>query len=237
MTLLSICKDAAYEVQIAAPATIVGNTSTDALRFFRYANKVGIDLMKRFTWQDLRTEKTFTALGQSEQTSILPSDFDRFVPETFWDRTNQILVSGPVPPVRWNGLKASSYDGAARRFIYRGDSIFVIPVFDGGESLAFEYVSKNWAQSSGGTPQEKFQADTDVSVINEELITLGVVYRWLLSEDQPYQEVKREFEDKAWEYYKTDQSAPEVLVAGDIFARNSRHFTGEPQIDGSDSVV
>ena len=88
MTLLTIVKAAADEIQMPRPATVVGNDTPDAQRFLRYANKVGSSVMKKYAWQALRNEHTFTATATEEQTGALPDDFDRFVPETFWNRVS-----------------------------------------------------------------------------------------------------------------------------------------------------
>lgn len=227
MSLLTIIQAAADEVQIIRPATVAGNTSDDARRFLRYANKVGTTLMKSVNWQALRNEQSFTALNQETQTSILPSDFDRFVPETFWDRTNQQLLVGPVTSVRWQGLKAEGYDGVSRRFIHRGNAISVIPIPAGGEAYAFEYISNQWCESSGGAGQSAFSADTDVARIDEELITLGVIFEWLVSEGQPWQTAKMMYEERLGLLTRQDQSGSGAVLVADIFG-GGRTFSGTP---------
>ena len=42
-----------------------------------------------------------TAAQAEEQVSAIPADFLRFVPETFWNRTNRWRLSGPVTPAEW----------------------------------------------------------------------------------------------------------------------------------------
>lgn len=232
MSLLTIVEDVADQVGVARPSSVAGNTDPAAQRLLRMVNMVGRKLMKAYAWQALRKEQTFTTLGQEEQTSALPSDFDRFVPETFWDRTDKFLINGPAFAVEWQGLKAHAFaDTTRRRFIYRGDSIFILPAPTAGNTYAFEYVSNEWAQSSGGTGQEKFEADADTGVLNEELLTLGGVYEFLLSEGQPMESAREAYMD----YFKTlvgnDQPGAGVLTAGDVFGQG-RHFNGVPPVNG-----
>ncbi len=229
MTLLSICQAAADEVQISRPASIVGNTAPDAQRFLRYANKVGDAVMKRHPWQVLRKEREFTGVAGSEQTNILPSDFDRFIPETFWNRSASNLVVGPIDPVRWGGLKSGTYSDTQQFFIYRGSSVFFIPDLAGGESLAFEYVSNQWARSSADAAQTSFLADTDTTVLDDELIILGVIYEWQRSEGQPFDVALADYAGRYELMVGNDQPTSGVLAAGDIFSRGSRHFTGAPR--------
>lgn len=230
MTLLSICTDVAEEVGVPAPTSIVGNSGVTEGKLLRHANAVGTRLMRKVCWQALRKEQTFTSLGQEAQTSIIPSDFDHFVPETFWDRDNSRLLTGPIDAVEWQGLKANSYaESYLTRFIHRGDDVLIIPVPDAGNTFAFEYVNKNWALSSGSTPQAKFLADTDTSVIDAELLTLGVIYRYLDSEGLPAANAYGAFEDMFNTLVDNDQPSGGVVMAADIFGQFSRRHSGAPQ--------
>lgn len=234
MSLLTICQDAADEVGINKPSAIAGVASNeDARKLFRLANKIGNRLMKNFVWKELTEEQTYTAVAGSEQTSILPSDFDRFVPETMWDRTNDIHIVGPIKAVEWQGYQAVSNTSVARKFYHRGSSIYMASDMDGGESLAFEYVTKNWAEDSSGTDQAKFEADTDTAKLDEELITLGVVYEYLKSKGLPTGEARHDY----IKYFRTlrgnDKPSGGVIPAGDIFggrgyAEGNRRFGGAP---------
>lgn len=235
MSLLSICTDAADEIGIERPATVFGSTNPSAQKLYRYANRVGNLLMKGYAWQILRAEQTFSALGQEEQTGILPADFDRFVPETFWNRSVKLLISGPKSDLDWATLKAQNqtlYDAAY--FILRGGSVFIYSAPSANANLAFTYVKNTWAASSLGIPQTSFMADTDVSVIDEELVTLGVIATFLSGDGQPYSAAQQAFDDRFMQLTDNDQPSAMILAAGDIFSRNSRHFGGTP---GTGNVI
>jgi len=237
MTLLSICQDAADEIGIIRPTSVASNADPDAQKIFRLANKVGTALMRKVAWQALRKEKTFTGLASETQTSILPSDFDRMVPETFWDRTNKNLISGPISAVQWQGLKANDYaDDSRPKFARRGDNILIIPTLGGGESLAFEYVSNQWCESSGAVAQSAFAADDDVAKLSEELITCGLVYAYLEAEGLPSGAAYGAYEKHLNDELRNEMGSPGIMVAADIFG-GGRHFTGAPPVDGSSSVI
>lgn len=226
MTLLQICQDAAVEVSIAAPGTIVNNSADDATKLLRYATKVGRRLMKKIAWQVLRKEQTFTGIAGSTQAAILPADFDRFLAECFWDRTNIRLITGPISAVQWQGMKAGGYSGDPK-FIYRGGSILILPVLSGGESLAFEYISNKWCQTSGAVAQTNWAADTDTGILDEELLTLGVAYEYATGEGMPNQSFAQAFEEHLSLLLGNEQAEAGIMTAGDIFG-NGRHFGGAP---------
>lgn len=229
MTLLSICQDAADEIGIPQPSTVAGNPAPEAQKLFRYANKVGKRLVSMVEWQDLRIERTFSAIAGETQTGIIPADFDRFVPETFWDRSGSALLSGPITSAEWGGLKAQNYSGVVRKFIYRGGSVLVLPAFAGGESLAFEYISTKWVLATDGTTYKTaFSADTDTPSLDEELITHGVAYEFLNGEGLPSAVAKAAYEERFELMVGNDQPVAGIMMAGDVFGRGSRYYNGSP---------
>ena len=228
MSLLTICQDASNEIGISQPSSLASSTNPESQKLLRYAKKVGSTLAKGFPWQILRKEATFTSIGNETQTSILPSDFDRFVAETFWNKTDKTLMIGPISAVEWNSLKANAYDDDSKvKYVLRGDSILTVPAMTAGKSLAFEYVSTNWCQSLGGVAQSTWVADTDTGILNEELITRGVIFEFLWGDGLPADVAYESFD----QYYKVlmdnDNPDADILVAGDIFKGN-RHFIGTP---------
>lgn len=230
MTLLSIAQDVAHETKGPKHDTIIGNTDADAEAMLRYINKTGVGLMRCNAWNILRKERTYTTVSGEEQTSIIPADFDRWIPETFWDRGTNKLIIGPVGPVEWQGLKTDNYNGDRINFTWRGGtSVFVMPSQDAGGSWAYEYVSKNWAEQSDNTPIAKFSADTDSPLIDEELLIRGSVFEYLISEGQPWQRAWDDFSQFLSQQIDLEGAGADVMAAADIFARQGRHFAGEPK--------
>lgn len=230
-TLIQICRAVADKVQLELPLSVAGSTDPASQRLLALAQDAGDALMRKYPWQELRTEQTFTALAQETQTAILPSDFDRFVPETFWDRTNECRLIGPIKPADWNGRKARNWAGR-RRFILRGGSILVTPIPAGGETYAFEYVSNLWCESSGGTGQSAWAADSDVPRIDAKLIEFFMIWSFLDGEGMPAGTARQQLADRLSDLTENDQSDIEVLNSGDIFSHGSAHYDGVPDGGG-----
>ena len=130
MTLLSICQDAADELGLDnRPVSIIGNVDVDALRLLRFANRVGRDLATRAPWQALRLVQTFTATATEVQADAIPAAFQRFSPETVWDVTNGVSLTGPISPTEYQSRKTDFYSagmsGSARVFTRRGNDFLV----------------------------------------------------------------------------------------------------------------
>lgn len=187
LTLLSLSQDAADQLGIARPSTVYGNAAVEVRKLLRYANQAGRHLCK-LDWQELRTEQTFTSVATETQTSMVPTDLDHFVDETFWNRTQSRPLYGPKSPQEWQTIKGAVTSAVVNTFTYRGTDILVNPVPTAGETFAFEYISTKFCQSSGGTAQAAWAADTDTARISEELFTLEIVWRYKHGEGLPYQD-------------------------------------------------
>jgi len=230
MTLLTIAHDMSDETKGARPATIAANTNPDAQNALRIINKCGKWMQKAYDWQILRKEQTFTSIAAETQTGALPSDFDRFIPETFWDRSSNNLITGPVSPVEWQGLKVQSFSSQNKKFALRGGAILTQPALAVGVSCAFEYIKVNWcAAAGGGADKAAFTIDTDVALIDEELLTRAAILEYLAGEGQPYTKALRDFTDYFDRVTNIEVADGGVAAVADIFALNSRHFEGSPK--------
>lgn len=232
MTLLTIANSVADETKGPRPATIAANTNPDAQNILRLINKVGIGLMSSYDWEILSGENTFTAPGTEVllAAASMPSGFDRFITETFWDRDSNNLLSGPVGAVEWAGLKVQTFSSQNKKFRHRGGDILTQPVVKSGVNMAFEWVTENWADiAATGSPKATMTIDTDVARISEELITRGTVYEWLLGEGQPWGVAAKAYKDYFDILVDNERASGNVSPVADIFAQNSRHFTGEPK--------
>jgi hypothetical protein len=105
MSLLSLCQNAADNLGVSKPATIIGNTSPAAQRFLQAARREAINLYRRADWSALVTEYVFIANGGSDYQ--LPFDFDHMIDDTLWDRTRFWRMRGAMSPQQWQLYKSS----------------------------------------------------------------------------------------------------------------------------------
>ena len=187
MSLLTIVQNASDRCGVAKPSSVISNTDGTAVQMLNLVNQEGLALMRRYDWQVLRTEGSFTTLAAETQATISSSwaALDRFVQDTMFDRTSKRKIYGPLGPVEWQEYKSGSFTGIASYFTVRGGLILFTPNPTAGNSVYFEYISKNWCETSGGTDKSSFTIDTDVGILSEELLTLGVVWRFLKAKGMP----------------------------------------------------
>lgn len=217
MSLLTICQDAANEVGVPSPATVVGSTDTTNIQLLAAANREGKNLVSGYDWQTLIKEEAHTTLAAESQgdMSTIASDFLRFSNDTMWNRTTDRKYYGPLNNAQWQRLKASVSSGITNYFRIRGNALLFHPAPPAGESVFFEYIGKNWAITSGSTANAtSFAADANTTVLDEDLITLGVIWRFLKQKGLPYDNQFQEYRLKLSEKQSKDGAKQIIRMAG-----------------------
>lgn len=178
MTLLSMIRDVCAEVGLPRPTAVIAATDPTMRALLSHAQEEGATLARLGPWQKLRKEKTFTSLASETQTAMVATDLARFVDGTFWNRTRRRPFVGPLSPQDWQRMKATTALANSDMFTVRGGDILMSPTPTAGHTFAYEYVSTQWCESSGGTDQSVWTADTDVGLLDERLMKLGIIWRF-----------------------------------------------------------
>jgi hypothetical protein len=190
MTLLSICQSAAGAAGFAVPSTIIGNTDATAVLLLRLLNKGGKNFARK-PWQALQKEYTFSLVNGTASYAF-PSDLGFFQNETAWDRTQFWQMRGSLSPEQWQIYKSGITSTTPRpRFRIKGGLIFFDPTPTSTDSIVIEYVSKNWV-TDGSSFFNQFSADTQTSLIDEDLLELDLTWRFLERKGLAYAEAKDE---------------------------------------------
>lgn len=196
MSLLTIIQRVAQRVNIASPSTAIGNTNREIIQLLAIANEEGDELFSRGRWQALISESTFASVATESQgamTSLAGTDFSWLCADTMLNRTRNLPIM-PVDDVDWQHMKSSTVTGPHEKFRIRGGNLIVIPTMTAGHTVAFEWVSKNWCQSSAGAGQSAWVADTDTGKLDERLMTKGVLWRWKKFKGLDYAQDFEEYE-------------------------------------------
>lgn len=179
MTLLTTVQKAARRVGVPRPNVVATATDPTVALLFELAQQEGEELARYGDWRALRKEKTFTTVAAETQTDTpIPTDFAGFIDETLWNRSARRPLWGPIDPAEWQAYKAQTTFPVRDGFTLRGTSWLMQPTPTAGQTIAYEYRSANWCQSSGGTAQSAWAADTDTGLISERLMRLGLIWRF-----------------------------------------------------------
>lgn len=214
MTMLSIIQDACGRLSLVQPTVVVGSTDKQVIQLLALLNQEGKDLATKCAWQALTEQGTFVTVAAATQPGAIPADFDRFIPNTFFNRTTRRPITGPITPLQWQWIQAQPvYSAVYLAFRIRTGSFLMAPTPPAGQSVYFEYVSKYWALSAALAAKAKFTVDTDTSYLDEELLTLGLEWRYLRAKGLDYAEEMETYERQVEQSVARDGGSSALSIA------------------------
>ena len=216
MSLLTIVQDACDLLSIPRPDSVEDSTDQQVRQLFVLANEEGRELSKGYDWQVLREQYTFTTVASAAQTSAVPADLDHFISNSFFNRTTRRNIIGPITPQQWQAIQAQpQLNRVFLAFVQRHGQFLVTPTPAAGETIAYEYITKNWAYSDTDVPKDRFTADTDETFLDEWLFVLGLRWRFLKSKGLEYAEDFRTYQTQINQVMARDGGNSELSITGD----------------------
>lgn len=150
----NIVNDAATELGLqsfqAKSADPFGSTDPNLGRLCQLLKSVGRDLQRKRGWTHLQNVCVLETVENQAQYA-LPIDFGSMTNQTGWNRTNRMPLGGPLSPQEWQYL-AGQLAGIVFTVLFRPmhGQLLLYPDTStpGGYTLAYEYASRWWVQSS-----------------------------------------------------------------------------------------
>lgn len=125
------------------------------------------------------TQSGTVSLEFTQNKFPLPSDWDREVPQTEWNRTTRWPLLGPKSAQEWQTFKSGMVSaGPRQRFRILGNSLQINPSPPPGQMASFEYISNAWVIGNDGTSKTTFTADDDICVFPDSLMLTGLKTQW-----------------------------------------------------------
>ncbi len=162
---------------------------------------------------------TAVALTVMQDTYELPSNFDRYISNTWWDRTNHWMLIGPQSPQfdQWqrSGIVTT---GPRRRWRQIGIQPQVFRLWpppttsDTPAALVFEYVNDGWVQHVDGSFGKRFTADTDIPLLDDDAMILGAKWRFLQAKGISYGAQQQEYLDYVKRLKARDGGMPDLAL-------------------------
>lgn len=144
----------------------------------------------------------------------MPSDFDRIVNRTQWDKTNHWEMVGPNSAQQWQFFK-SGYVQTTPRVRYRqlGGKFQIWPPVGVDDYYGFEYISKNWVIAADGTGKTMYTQDTDTCVFPDRLMVLGLKLKYFEIKGFDTTAFRRDYIYQLDTSKGTDAGAPTLSIA------------------------
>lgn len=191
MSLLTILQTVMPQLGLTSPTSAISSPDPQVQQLVQLCNTEGKELAQRGDgWQALMQETTFTTVASESQGSLasIAPGFKYVLNDTMWNRTLRRPVFGPMSGQRWEQLKAMVMQGPWNQYQIRGGNILFIPVPSAGQTVAFQYQSKNWVTLNAGGTGSAWANDADTALLDEDIIALGLIWRWKRAKGFDYAE-------------------------------------------------
>jgi len=183
---------AGSKVITAIPSTAaleVGNVVTGTGQA-PYAEILTIDSATQVTLNTpVLTSTAAVSMTFAKQDYAMPTDFDRMISDTNWDRTNHWRNLGTKTSQEWQWLQGGIISvGPRERYRIYNNRLRIFQALTSIYTFAFEYVSNYWVMSSGATAGDKgaFTADTDTTIFPDDLMLAGLKFYFLKAKKLDY---------------------------------------------------
>lgn len=208
MTVGSAMSSAAMRLFGRRPNTFFGATGTFEQELCDLVNDVAHDIAERQDWQALTRVYRLSSDGVSTEYPF-PSDYSRQLvdsalqdPENFAFGYTQITDINDFLHREMRGFMP--YPGG---WIMYDNKFHFVPPPRTGVAAVFPYITKNYARSVDGASKSAFTTDSDEFLLEERLLTLGLVWRWRENKKLDYTGDMERFEEALAEVGTKDRGS------------------------------
>jgi len=148
---------------------------------------------------------TFTKVKYS-----LPSDYDRLVDRTDWDKTNHWELIGPKTGQEWQYLKGGIIATGPRvRFRVLQNVFQLYPPPTTSAYMGYEYISNQWVVAVDGTTYKtSFTVDTDTSLFRDRVLISGTKYEFFSQKGLDTTQLSADYQAELSKQKALDKGAP-----------------------------
>jgi hypothetical protein len=217
ITAGDIINRAAVECGLTPSADVFAETDPSFIQLRNLITSCGQDLVESYPWEILRREhQILTVVPPDTGVFDLPTDFGYMIPQTGWERAENVPLGGPLSPQQWSYLEGRDLVSftiyASFRIMEDKFQIFPQPPPDGLD-INFEYISREWV-ATGGTPTgDTVTANDEVILFKPIMIVQYLRFKFLEAKGFNSQPALAAF-TKAYEQATGGNKSAPILNAG-----------------------
>lgn len=180
MSLLGIVQAVSKRVGLTAPTSAISNTNPTVVQMLALVEEVVNDIAQLHDWQKLVKEANFASVAAISQgaLSTLAPGFKLILNDTIWDRTANLPILGPLSPSVWQFRKAMQGASSFHNYRIQGNELLIYPTMTAAHDMYFEFKTNYDWISAAGVEQNAALLDTDIPQVDNELVKLGLQWRW-----------------------------------------------------------
>lgn len=180
-----IINRAAIECGLEPSTDVFADVNPSFVQLRNLITTCGQDLVESYPWEVLRREhQIVTSVPPDDGIYDLPDDFGYMIPQTGWERSENVPLGGPLSPQQWSYLFGRDLVNftiyASFRIMENKFNIFPQPPPDGLD-INFEYISRGWVDSgtSPGTFCDTVQDNSDIVLFKPVMIVQFLRFKFL----------------------------------------------------------
>lgn len=223
MSVLSIIQDACNQIGLLSPGMVVGSADQQLsqlqaiLQEESFKLSTGASVARAYTWQAQTVTASYSATGvqlQGAMTTLAPG-FMFLTSETMWDQSVKRPIFGALNAQERELLIASSLKGPFPQFWIQGGNLNMVPPAPAGDTISFEYQTRYVWKTAGGSLSATISADSDTCLLDEQLITMGLVWRWRKTKGLDYAEDFRDYQTAVLQAMTQDRAIGRQSLGGE----------------------
>jgi len=127
----------------------------------------------------------------------MPGGFSYFISRTFFDNAFKWELVGGITAQEKQVLKYGiGTSGVRRKFYIKNNRLCLEPMpTESGQTIAYDFYTKNWSASEGGIYSDQWNADTDTYRLDDDCFILGLKWRFLRSKGMDYMQEYKDYQD------------------------------------------
>ncbi len=228
-TVNDICNQVAVEVGIPSVADAFSATDPAFTQLVALVNSCGYELLQDAAWEGLVRENAFTTQAGDSGKYELPDDFGYMINQTGWDRTNNVMLGGPLSAQEWQYLEGRNLVSQTIYATFREveNQFWLFPQPPPiGIDIRYEYISRNWVLVNGQTGMyaDKVAQAADVVLYEPHLFERLLKLRFLEARGFDTTLAGSQYDKSMTSWKGKDKGAP-ILNVG-------RTYGGVPYLDG-----
>lgn len=181
---------------LPVPSALIGSNETSVVQYRAVLNAVLREALGK-PWPETKVRGTFTTVATASQgalTTLFPG-FNSFVPNTLWLDSETIPVQGPLTDASWQSLTVLDISGPPYSYWLSGGNLYLTPTPPAGLTGSAVYRT-DWKYFAGASPQLALTADSNTTVVPDEVLLAGLNAMWLKVKGLSWQADWNDFQGK-----------------------------------------